>query len=52
MPRVGFELTTTVFEWAKTVRALHRAASVIGSYRHIEDFNPLDHKNEDICVIP
>jgi hypothetical protein len=30
MPRVGFETTIPVFEWAKTVRALDRAATVIG----------------------
>jgi hypothetical protein len=30
MPRVGFELTILVFEWAKTVHALDRAATVIG----------------------
>jgi hypothetical protein len=30
MPRVGFELTIPVFEPAKTVLALDRAAAVIG----------------------
>jgi hypothetical protein len=30
MPLVGFESTITVFERAKTVPALHRAANVIG----------------------
>jgi hypothetical protein len=30
MPRVRFELTIPVFEWAKTVHALGRAATVIG----------------------
>jgi hypothetical protein len=30
MPRVGFEPTTPVFERAKTVHALERAATVIG----------------------
>jgi hypothetical protein len=30
MPRVGFERTIPVFEWAKTVHALDRAANVIG----------------------
>jgi hypothetical protein len=30
MPRVGFENTIPVFEWAKTVHALDRAATVIG----------------------
>jgi hypothetical protein len=30
MPGVGFELTTPVFEGAKTVHALNRAAAVIG----------------------
>jgi hypothetical protein len=30
MPRVRFEPTTPVFEWAKTVDALDRAATVIG----------------------
>jgi hypothetical protein len=30
MPRVGFEPTTPVFERAKTVYALDRAATVIG----------------------
>jgi hypothetical protein len=31
MPLVGFELTIAVFELAKTVHALDRAATVIGS---------------------
>jgi hypothetical protein len=31
MPRVGFELTIPLFERAKTVHALDRAATVIGS---------------------
>jgi hypothetical protein len=35
MPRVGFESTTPVFERAKTVHALDRAATVIGSLRLI-----------------
>jgi hypothetical protein len=29
MPRMGFELTTPVFERAKTIHALDRAATVI-----------------------
>jgi hypothetical protein len=32
MPRVRFEPTTPVFERAKTVHALHRAATVIGNW--------------------
>jgi hypothetical protein len=35
MPHVGFEPTIPVFERAKTVHALHRAATVIGSARGI-----------------
>jgi hypothetical protein len=31
MSRVGFEHTIPVFEWAKTIYALDRAATVIGS---------------------
>jgi hypothetical protein len=31
MPRLGFEHMTPVFERAKTVHALDRAATVIGS---------------------
>jgi hypothetical protein len=31
MPRVGFEPTTPVFKQAKTVHALDRKATVIGS---------------------
>jgi hypothetical protein len=30
MGRVGFETTTPVFKWEKTVHALDRAATVIG----------------------
>jgi hypothetical protein len=30
MPRMEFEPTISVFEWAKTVHALDRAATVIG----------------------
>jgi hypothetical protein len=32
MLRVGFEPTISVFEWAKTIHALDRAANVIGSF--------------------
>jgi hypothetical protein len=32
MPQVGFELTIPAFERAKTVHALDRAATVIGSH--------------------
>jgi hypothetical protein len=32
MPRVGFETTIPTFERAKTVRALDRAATVIGTH--------------------
>jgi hypothetical protein len=35
MPQVGFETTIPVFEQAKTVHALDRAATVIGL--HIDD---------------
>jgi hypothetical protein len=38
MPRVGFELTTPVFELVKTVHALDRAATVI-SGQNIAYFN-------------
>jgi hypothetical protein len=31
MPQGGFEPTIPVFEWAKTVHALHRAATVISN---------------------
>jgi hypothetical protein len=31
MPILGFEPTTLVFKWAKTVHALDHAATVIGS---------------------
>jgi hypothetical protein len=34
MPRVGFEPTITVFERAKTVHALDRAVTVIGTLMH------------------
>jgi hypothetical protein len=30
MPRMGFEPTTPVFKWSKTVHALDRAVTVIG----------------------
>jgi hypothetical protein len=32
MPQVGFEPTTPVFEWAKTVHASDGAATVISKY--------------------
>jgi hypothetical protein len=35
MPRVGFKPTITVFERAKTVLALDRAATVIGTLMHL-----------------
>jgi hypothetical protein len=31
MPQVGFEPAIPVYEWAKTVHALHREATVIGA---------------------
>jgi hypothetical protein len=34
VPRVGFEPTIPVFERAKTVHALARTATVIGTWRH------------------
>jgi hypothetical protein len=36
MPRVGFEPTIPVFEWAKTVHALDRAVTVIGNFITID----------------
>jgi hypothetical protein len=39
MPRVGYEPTIPVFERAKTVHALDRAATVIGVVNHLEDVN-------------
>jgi hypothetical protein len=30
MPGMGFEATVPLFEWYKTIRALERAATVIG----------------------
>jgi hypothetical protein len=35
MPRVGFEPTIPVFERAKTVHALDRAATLIGLMRYL-----------------
>jgi hypothetical protein len=35
MPQVEFEPTTPVFEQGKTVRALDRAANVIGSHKSL-----------------
>jgi hypothetical protein len=37
MPRVGFDPTIPAFERAKTVHALDRAATVIGSKPHVAD---------------
>jgi hypothetical protein len=34
MPQVGFEPTISVFQWAKIVHALDRAAIVNGSLSH------------------
>jgi hypothetical protein len=39
MPRVGFELTIPIFERAKTVHALERAATVVG--RALSNFNKI-----------
>jgi hypothetical protein len=36
MPRVGFEPTTPVFESAKRVHALDRAATVIGAITYLQ----------------
>jgi hypothetical protein len=40
MTRVGFELTATVFQRAKTVYALDRAATVMG-YHSTSDIIPV-----------
>jgi hypothetical protein len=37
MPQVGFEHTTPVFERAKTVHTLDRAATVIGTHKLTKD---------------
>jgi hypothetical protein len=42
MPRVGFELTTPVFQRANTIHALDRAATMIGRGRDQK------HKKENI----
>jgi hypothetical protein len=39
MPWVGFEPMMPAFEWAKTVHALDRAATVIGSINYIARYN-------------
>jgi hypothetical protein len=36
MPCVGFEPTISVFELAKTIHALYRAATVIGAFWHMQ----------------
>jgi hypothetical protein len=41
MARVGFELMIPVFELAKTVHALDRAATVIGDSLHIGKASPV-----------
>jgi hypothetical protein len=40
MPLVGFEPTTPVFELAKTVDALDRAATVVGFIMQLLTFKP------------
>jgi hypothetical protein len=39
MPWLGFEPTIPVFERAKTVHALDRAATVIGKYMRVTNFS-------------
>jgi hypothetical protein len=39
MPQVGFELMIPVFERAKTVHALDRAATVIGVHLELKTVN-------------
>jgi hypothetical protein len=53
MPRVEFEATTTVFERAKTVHALDRAATVIGALKlkAIEKRKQSDVRKFGQCVI-
>jgi hypothetical protein len=41
MPQVGFERTIPVFERAKTVHALDRAATVIGQKYNIPENNSI-----------
>jgi hypothetical protein len=43
MPRVGFEPTIPMFEWAKTVHALDRAATVISYHLTIDGYNGGDY---------
>jgi hypothetical protein len=40
MPQVGFEPTTLILERAKTVHALRRAATVIGTVYDVRERNP------------
>jgi Na+-transporting methylmalonyl-CoA/oxaloacetate decarboxylase gamma subunit len=46
MPRVGFEPTIPAFERAKTVHALDRAATVIGTSLFYIPYN--DHRNQNL----
>jgi hypothetical protein len=39
MPQVGFEPTTLIFEWAKIVHALDRAATFIGNPKILQSEN-------------
>jgi hypothetical protein len=43
MPRMRFEHTTPVFERAKIVHALDRAATMIGTYQTVLCHNQEDH---------
>jgi hypothetical protein len=47
MPRVGFELTAPMFERAKTVHPLDRAATVIGDDTTLKTTNITFHRREN-----
>jgi hypothetical protein len=51
MPQMGFELTIPMFERAKTVQSLDRAATVIGaSFHNATEFLKTDHGGMNVTV--
>jgi hypothetical protein len=52
MSEVGFEPTNPVFDWAKTVRSLDRAATAIGRIAHIACYFGSDPTENTAYTIP
>jgi hypothetical protein len=52
MPRVGFEPSIAVFDWAKTIHAVDGGATVIDSSDNIQDRKNIREKTSEVNIRP